>query len=257
VNAAKTKSSDRQTGIATRSRALTGLFSKLEPELRDVDFKAQEFICQICSAYLRGLDVRTRQEYKDRRRWLKSIVRELNQIGGQCRSLREKLQFLPDEIRQAHKSRISPVSVLELAGLESPIQHYRNRSLADPAASLEELARVLTVVDDFFTAEIHSMRNKIPRTRALWKEHPILWWQKGGLEYLLKRLFTERCKLTSQRAYELIIGIRRKLDGSDLRIDKEKRDASGIRKRISDMPPDYKRACDRVLNAAFDLPTSH
>jgi hypothetical protein len=39
------------------NRKLHRLWKKLEPELASLDFAAQEFVCQACSAYLRGRDI--------------------------------------------------------------------------------------------------------------------------------------------------------------------------------------------------------
>jgi hypothetical protein len=248
---------------STRPRALTRLFDRLEPELKVLDFEAQEFACQACSAYERGGTPDFRREYKETRRWISRIVRDLGRLERQCQVLGENIQALPcdgtrsqslpDEIREARKPRPSPISLLELAGVEGPLAYFRARSLPDPARPLEDFLQSLATAKSFLTNEIRFLRLEIPRVRPLWKQKPILWWQKGGFEYVMERLFRERGGLTLKEAHKSIGEIRRKLDGMKLTLDEERGYSSAIARAIDRMPLAYKTDCDEVLRAVLML----
>jgi len=250
----------------TRTRVLTSLFTKLEPELRTLDFEAQEFACQVCCLCEIGSQPEVRDTYQEERRWIKRIIRDLKGVRKSCNGLRAQLRDVPsislrsrpliDEVREAHKPRLSAVSLLELAGMAGPIEYFRSHSLPDPAATLDALLMSLDNADEFLAEEISFLTREVPRIRAFWKERPILWWQKGGLQYVLERLFRERGRLKLKDAHEMIGKIRFKLDGT-----KPDHTYKGYSPRIATaikhMPPDYRKACDRVLLTALNLPPQH
>jgi hypothetical protein len=250
-----------------RPRALVRLFNKLEAELKCLDFEAQEFVCQVCSAYSRGSMPDTRQEYKATSKWLKRISRDSKGIERQCSQIREKIvaipddqirsSSLPDEIREAHRLPFYHISLLELAGLQGPVAFFQQRSLPDPAQTLEDCIDALARTSKFLRAEGRFLHGRIQETRALWKQEPILWWQRGGLEYVLERLFRERARKKVKEAHHLIIEIRYKLDGKRTAFDTEKGYSPAIARTIKRMPTNYKKQCDKVLKLRFNFPVRH
>jgi hypothetical protein len=247
-----------------RPRALTRMFRKLEPELARLDFEAQEFVCQVCNAYERGGRPDTKEEYKTVRRWLTTIIRDLDRLRKQCLILKEiidavpadgiRLGSLPDEIREAHKPRLYYVPIPELVGWQGPIAYFQQNSLEDPGKTVADLGSALGRAEDFLGKEIETLRNKVPKIHSLQKVGPILSWAAGGFYYVLERLFRERAKLTVKDAHFLIIEIRRKLDGEKLAFNVDKGFCPAIAGQINRMRSGYKKECDRVLKARFNLP---
>lgn len=240
-----------------RTSSLKAWWFRLETELKGLDFEIQEFVCQACSAYLRGKGVDVRRERQERRQWLKRVLRQMDRSGAQCKALRGALQSVPDAIRRAHRPEVLKVPLLEFIGLRGPAEYFRVHGLVDPATQIERLLQALTETDTFLTKEAKWMRDKIPRVRALWKARPIYWWQSGGFEYVLERLLREQANLEVKKAHHLIIEIRCKLDGKRLAFDTEKGYSPAIRQSIKRMPSDYKKECDKALKSRFNLPTRH
>jgi hypothetical protein len=244
-------------------RMLGRLFRTLEPYLTCLDFEAQEFVCQIFNAHERGGRPDTEKEYVTVRRWLERIIRDSGRLRTQCVILKQmvdavpadgiRLASLPDEIREANKPRIYNVSIPELAEWQGPIAYFQQNSLEDPGKTVADLGLALGRAEDFLSKEIKMLRNKVPKIHRLQKFRPILSWAGGGFYYVLERLFRERAKLTVKDAHLLIIEIRRKLDNKKLAFNEEKGFCPAITEQIKRMRSDYKKACDRVLKARFNL----
>jgi len=235
------------------------MYNMLKQELSGLDFECQEFVCQACSAYLQGLDEDIRLEYQQTRGRLRTITPDIKRLRKACSIVGDQLGGLIDQIREAHRPRFSTVSFSEFVSNDGRLEYFRSKKIPDPAEPLVELRQSLINLDGYLDKEVRYIRRRIPRTRAAWKQRPILWWQKGGLEYVLLRLFTKRAKLKVVRAHQLIVSILNKL-ASPKRVFykyKEQGYAPSIRRRLATMSPSYKRQCDKVLEKVFELPAKN
>jgi hypothetical protein len=241
---------------AVRQRALLHMWHRLEPELQSLDFDAQEFACQACSVYRRGQLPETKNAYKQRRRWLGRVARDLENLRRDLERLGPAVEVLCDDLRIAHRPAREPVPLLQLMGLRGSDEYFRLRSLPDPAKSLVEFLQILGAAERFLSQETQLIRDAIPKTRALWRSKPEIGWRRGGLQYILMRLLRERAapRITVRQAHERIAKVLHKLDGGAISSDEVKGYFPAIRQAIERLSPTYKEKCDQVLATRLKLP---
>src|SRR5437016_5348984 len=101
----------------------------------------------------------------------------------------------------------------------------------------------------FLDQEIAFVQSKIQSIKAPWKVRPHLWWQAGGIYYLLDRIFREASvqPTTQADAHRKIIEIIRKVDHRVLTFDLSKGYCPAICTAIERMSSDYKQLCDQHL----------
>jgi len=240
---------------------LPDLRHQLAPELQDLQYSAQEVVCQICSAY-------RERESSEARHSLNAQRRRLNTIATRLAALKkgltneQKLLAAAEEIRSIHRPLGAPGSVSEvmhfLGGgdyFASQKEYFEKTNRADPAEPLDKLAKNLATARHFLDQEIAFVQSKIQSIKAPWKVRPHLWWQAGGIYYLLDRIFREASvKPTTQAdAHRKIIEIMRKVDHRVLTFDLSKGYCPAICTAIERMSSDYKQLCDQHLQEWLDL----
>jgi hypothetical protein len=225
----------------------------LETELEGLAPKTREFVQRMCATYVRGTLPNERESYKDERQRLKKLVLALKKLNRDCRHLAaktDKIEKVADEIRESHIHAGWTAPIIYLAGLGGPVEFFRQRSRRDPALQLVHLIQALAEAEGFLSRESRLLKKRVPRIKALWKTKPLIWWQKGGLEYALDQIFRGQLKLTVRQSHKRIIEIRRKLDGRRLVFNDEKGYAPGIQRAIASMPTSYKAKCRRAITRA-------
>jgi hypothetical protein len=232
----------------SRRRINQKLWLKLEPQLGGLDFESQEFACRICTAFICGQSKNIRNNFKTYRKQLKQVAQSLERLRTGLIDLQPALTTARDEIRFAYTPRGVPMSVNQLMGLNGSKDYFDIKSLPDPAGHLETLLNAVQETVEGLSSNISYIDRQIPGTQALWKARPELSWEKGGLEYLLLRLLTERHHPPLSRidAHKKIVEIVQKIDNRVLNIQDTKY-SSAIRQAINRMPREYKRTCDRVF----------
>jgi hypothetical protein len=162
----------------------------LEAELEGLNPKARDFVLGMCSAYIHGTLREQREGYKETRRTMTKLAGKLTKLEVACQDLARRLEVIADDVREAHIPFGSPVPGSYLMGLRRPLEYFRVKSLPDPSLPLEKLKQAINDAAEFLARESKALRRRAPRIKALWKTHPMLWWQKGGFEYALNRIFT-------------------------------------------------------------------
>jgi hypothetical protein len=234
-------------------RMLPSYWEKIKPALRDLDFDAQEYVCQLCAQYRIELDPKVANAYKRRRAFLAKSEKQLKQL---IKWLDQKpdLEQFANAVRLAHRPLGCRVTPLELAGLSTPDRYFTRNGIPDPGKP------ILTFIENIHTLEValrgeRDFFNSEPgRTHALWKTQPNL--RKGRMEYLLQRIFRERSrpKGTLKAAHRRMGVVFRRLFDRKLKFDQEKGYCPAIYNAINRLKPEEKSECDQRLLKNLNLP---
>jgi hypothetical protein len=201
----------------------------------------------MCLVYVQWSLREQRRGYKDERRTLVELAKDLERIRQNCQELGREIDLISERVREAHIPLGSPVPFMYALELRGPLEFFIRNSLPDPASGLAALSQAISDADKILVKELKRLKKKAPRIKALWKEKPVIAWQKGGFEYVLQQIFRFHLRLTIPKAHKRIIEIRRKLMGDQLRFDSEKGNAPAISRIIERMPGSYRLQCDRVI----------
>ena len=252
--------------IKADRRLLSIWFQKLEKELRGLQHPAQETVCQIVRAYQAAPAMITSNNPSAQRRELRNILNRLTEIDESLPD-EKRVLVMCEEVRSVHRPRGSPGSVREMFRVvlkddyvSSHKEYFENVGLADPAEPLEGLAHKITAAREFLEREIALIQSQIRATQSALKTTPHLWWQGGGIYYLLDRVFREGSlqRTTQARAHKRIKQLMSKVNGTKLKFDPIKGYSPAIRSAIERMSPEYKRLCDRFLEEWLGLvPKKH
>jgi hypothetical protein len=90
----------------------------LETELKGLDPKVRDFVLRICDAYVRGTVPRVRRGYRDERRDLNKLAKDLEGLRRRCQECACELRAIADRVREVHIPGGSSVPIMYAVGLE-------------------------------------------------------------------------------------------------------------------------------------------
>lgn len=238
------------------------VYKEFAGELAILRYPEQEAVCQIISSYRAARSPAVITSLAIDRRELRAMVKELESLAKQLPDP-VSIEVLAEGLRSIHRPEGVPRSVREFFRLVIKDDYVPNQktyfqiaNLPDPAKTLDDLIVAINTTLKYLRTELGFIRSRMTTLKSVRKAAPHLWWQSGGIYYLLDRIFREGASVrqTQGVAHRKIITLMRKLDGSRLKFDKEKGYCPAIRSAIDRMSTDYKRLCDGFLQEWLGLP---
>ena len=238
-------------------RMLPWHWRKLKAELHNLDFDAQEYVCQLCVVYLKEHSFEEATAHKRTRKFLARTGGKLTRLIKWL-DRRPDLEELANALRLAHRPLGDPLTPLDRAGLSSSDLYFIRKGLPDPSTPILTFMQCMRDLSFAMKEERKFLRGQPSRTRALWKTRPNL--RKGRMEYLLLRIFRERSnpRATLEIAHRRMASVFRKLLDRRLKFDPEKKYYPAIHSAIDRLKPEEKTECDQRLLRDLNMrqPTS-